>query len=164
MRAISRASVFFVLTGSALTVAAADLQTCRKIADPQQRLSCYDALSPLSAAAATASAGPAAPAPTPAVAAPVQAAAGSADGFGLPVNARAGEAQTVSSRLARELDGWGPNQLIQLANGQLWQVVDGSSGVLQAENQRVLVRRGALGTYFMEFEGLNRSPRVKRVQ
>jgi hypothetical protein len=46
----------------------------------------------------------------------------------------------------------------------LWQVVDGSSGVLQAENQRVLVRRGALGTYFMEFDGLNRSPRVKRVQ
>lgn len=167
MRAISRASVFFVLTGLALTVAATDLQTCRKIADPQQRLSCYDALSLLSAAAVTASAGPAAPAapaPTPAVPAPVQAAAGNADGFGLPVNARAGEAQTVSSRLARELDGWGPNQIIQLANGQLWQVVDGSSGVLQAENQRVLVRRGALGTYFMEFDGLNRSPRVKRVQ
>lgn len=158
MRVLCRSSVFFVLTVSALAVAAADLQTCRKIADSQQRLSCYDALSPPTAAGVTA------PASTAAAPAPAPAAAGSADGFGLPVTARASEAQAVSSRLARELDGWGPNQLIQLANGQLWQVVDGSNGVLQAENQRVLVRRGALGTYFMEFEGLNRSPRVKRVQ
>ena len=158
MRVLSRSSVFFVLTVSALAVAAADLQTCRKIADSQQRLSCYDALSPPTAAGVNA------PASTAAAPAPAPAAAGSADGFGLPVAARASEAQAVSSRLARELEGWGPNQLIQLANGQLWQVVDGSSGVLQAENQRVLVRRGALGTYFMEFEGLNRSPRVKRVQ
>ncbi|MCV2366190.1 hypothetical protein LNV23_22365 [Paucibacter sp. DJ1R-11] len=162
MRAISHASVLFALTASALAVAAADLQTCRNIADAQQRLSCYDALSPPAAASTTATA--TALAPKPAAPAPVQALASNADAFGLPVNARTGEAQTVSSRLARELDSWAPNQIIQLANGQLWQVVDGSSGVLQAENQRVLVRRGALGTYFMEFDGLNRSPRVKRVQ
>ncbi len=83
--------------------------------------------------------------------------------FGLPAKAPA-EAEALQSSLAREMDGWGANTVFVLANGQRWQVVDGSQGVLLPENRRVTVRRASLGSYVMEFEGLNRSPRVKRLQ
>ena len=36
--------------------------------------------------------------------------------------------------------------------------------VLDVLNPKVRVRRGALGAFFLEFEGSNRSPKVRRVQ
>jgi hypothetical protein len=43
-------------------------------------------------------------------------------------------------------------------------VVDGFSTSVYLKSPKILVRRGALGAYFLDVEGLNRSARVKRVE
>jgi hypothetical protein len=120
------------------------LQRCRKIADPGQRLSCYDAIvEPLPAAA---------PARSPA-----------AD-FGRPSRLAGDELEVIESSLMEDTDGWRANTQFRLANGQVWQVVDDSTGWVRTGARKVRVRRGALGAFFLEIEGTNRSPKVRRVQ
>ncbi len=70
----------------------------------------------------------------------------------------------IESHVPGRFDGWGPNASIRLANGQVWQIADGSSGAHWIENPKVRVRRGALGAFYLEIEGTNRSPRVTRIQ
>jgi hypothetical protein len=145
-----RASLLLLLIPGAALADDAALLRCRGIADPSARLACYDAL-PLPAA--------------PARAAPVE--AGGADQFGREALARpapAPEADAIESRIEGHFEGWGPNALIRLANGQIWRIADGSRGVHNIDNPKVRVRRGAFGAYYIEFEGRNQSPRVTRVQ
>ena len=61
-------------------------------------------------------------------------------------------------------EGWGPTSRIRLTNGQVWQVTDGSSAPLSLQSPRVTVKRALLGGYVMEFEGSNRTARVRRVE
>lgn len=144
------------------------LQHCRSITDPTARLACYDAL----AAAPKPPAPPAAPAAavTPAAVAPTVAAVAAAptpkpaDNFGLPVSKRSDEVQSVQSSTGPNFSGWGPNQHIKLANGQVWQITDGSSVVLEPGARKVTVKRASLGSFVLDFEGLNTTPRVRRVQ
>jgi len=70
----------------------------------------------------------------------------------------------VDSRLADSFDGWGPNSRVRLTNGQVWQVIDGSSVVLPPGSRKVRVKRGALGSFYLDIEGLKTSPRVQRVE
>lgn len=116
---------------------------CRQINDAAQRLSCYDSMEVTPATESRPRQAP--------------------EEFGLVKNRR-DEAQAVESELAAALDGWRSNDVIHLANGQKWQIADGSSGVLRAGARKVRVRRGAFGAFYMEFEGLNKSPRVNRIQ
>lgn len=127
------------------------LQRCRAIAEPVARLACYDAL-------ADAPAGTRAPAAPPAVAAPE---ARPATTFGRPQ--RDTEPQEVSSAVGAAFAGWGPNSRIRLDNGQVWQVVDGSSVVLPAGARRATVKRSLFGNYVLEIDGLNTAPKVRRV-
>ena len=60
--------------------------------------------------------------------------------------------------------GWGPNTVIALANGQSWQISDGSTGYIQSENVKVKIRRAFMGSFVMEFEGSNRVAKVRRVK
>ncbi len=134
------------------------LRRCRALADPAGRLACYDAL-PLPGAAGVAPAAgvraaPAAAAPTPSP----------QGGFGLDDRRSPSELQAIDTQFNGLFQGWSPNERIRLANGQVWQVVDGSSAGLYLQSPKVRVRRGALGAYFMEFENSNRSPRVRRVE
>ena len=137
------------LAGSVLAAdQAPPLLQCTKIADAVQRLACYDRImlaGQQSQPAASASVGQ----PT---------------SFGLPQKAKETAVLEVESAVADDFQGWGPNEKIQLRNGQLWEVIDGSSGVVGANNRLVRIRRGALGSYYFEFEGLNKSPRVRRIQ
>jgi hypothetical protein len=71
---------------------------------------------------------------------------------------------TIQSYIPGRFEGWGPNYRIRLANGQVWQVVDDSKGILQRQDPKVTVRRGLLGSFYLDFEGDNRSPRVKRIE
>jgi len=154
---------------------------CRSIADTAARLACYDGL-PVAPAAAMQSApsrpATAAPAPsnaapaarTPSAAAPAPAAASpapasAAENFGMEEKiAASGLAPTMESYIPGHFEGWGAGARIKLANGQVWQVVDGTSAYFNRENPKVLVRRGMMGGFFLEIENSNRSPRVKRVQ
>lgn len=147
----------FVLQAQAQAEA---LANCRAQAEPMRRLACYDAIA-LPAARSPAASTPAAPAAPPAPAGtPVPAAADA--GFGLPA-ASQGTA-SIESRIAGVVEGWGPRTQFRLANGQVWQVEDGSSASLYLREPAVRVRRGFAGAYYLEFEGSNRTPRVRRVQ
>ena len=120
---------------------------CRRILQPDARLACYDALAvPLT----TPSTPPNSPTPTPAAR------------FGLEPLVRPTE--TVESRIPGLFRGWGPHSRIGLANGQVWQVVDGSWLQGEWNEPRVVVRRRLLGGFELEIEGLNRRIGVRRVQ
>ncbi len=127
---------------------AADLQRCRAIGEAAARLACYDAL-----ALPTAPSRGAPPSAT---------AADPAARFGLREPAQGVDA--VESHIPGRFDGWEARTQIRLANGQVWQINDGSRGVYRLDNPRVRIRKGALGSFFLEIEGQNQSPRVRRVQ
>ena len=150
---------------------------CRSIVDTASRLACYDALSIPAAPMQSAPSRPATPAPAPSNAAPAPAArtpsaappapapASAAGNFGMEEKiAASGLPPTMESSIPGHFEGWGPGARIKLANGQVWQVVDGTSAFFNRENPKVVVRRGMMGGFFLEIENSNRSPRVKRVQ
>ena len=153
-----------LLLGAGAAVAqalAGDLQTCRKLGDAAARLACYDqiALDEPRAAAQAARARPAAPA---AAAAALPAAATATADFGLP---RAqGAPEQLVSRFEGRFEGWGPNSRIRLANGQVWQITDGSSAVYYLPSPKITVRRAMMGGFVMDVDGVNQLPRVRRVE
>jgi hypothetical protein len=134
--------------GPALASDAAILQ-CRALSDAQARLACYDGI-PLGAQPALA----ASPAASP------------QQNFGLEAAKRQeAEPASIESTIEGRFDGWDPGAQIRLANGQVWRVVDGSSAVLPGmKNPKVKVVRNLLGTMFLEIEGTNNSPKVRRVR
>ena len=84
--------------------------------------------------------------------------------IGLEGQADTTKLKAIESNIPGYFEGWRGNARIQLANGQVWQVSDGSSGVHNIDNPKVRIRRGALGAYYLEIEGINNSPRVRRLQ
>lgn len=74
------------------------------------------------------------------------------------------ELESIHSHIPGLFEGWRPNARIRLANGQVWQIADDSTNLLQRREPRVTIRRGALGAFYLDIEGDNRSPRVRRVQ
>ncbi len=152
------------------------LQRCRALSDSTARLACYDPLAdaaragaaPVTPVTPVTPAAPAATAARPPVAADSAAAAAPARtaeaAFGLPESRRPDAVDAVHSTVGPRFSGWGPNSRIRLANGQVWQVTDGTSVELPEGPRKVSVKRGALGSYYLDFEGLNTSPRVRRVE
>ncbi len=164
---MKRLLLLTLVAGAAHADEAAFLR-CRNIADGAARLACYDAV-PASPAAPAASARPAAPAAAaaqaaPSATAPAMPAASAGQRFGLPVTVPDAEVTRIESRLIGRLEGWGPYSRFRLENGQVWQVTDDSSRMLDLDKPKVAIRRGALGVFYIEFEGTNYSPRVKRLQ
>jgi hypothetical protein len=175
-------SLAWALVFAAAPVAAqdAELRRCRAIADATARLACYDAL-PLAAPAARAGAPatpPAAPtaaaaaagsvAPPAAPAAPRGAAPPSRVGeaaFGLPRAPSPDNPDAIDSRIPGVFDGWEPNTKFRLANGQLWQIADGSRAHLDLKDPRVRIRKsGVSSALYMEIEGQSLLPRVRRLE
>lgn len=163
-----KALLVLLAVSGAATAADADLLRCRAIPDVASRVACYDAI-PVAAAPA---ARPAAPAAAPVAAAPAPvaapaAAASPAANFGLSATQmrKADEPNFIESTLLGRIEGWGPTTQFRLANGQVWRVADDSTGsVTEIENPRVKISRNAIGTMFLEIEGTNQAPRVRRLQ
>jgi hypothetical protein len=148
----------------ALAVDDAAVQRCRAMTDNAQRLACYDGLpvAPPSAPRAPVAAAPAAPKPAPS--APAAPSPSLLSRFGFESRAQPDELPEVQSHIPGRFEGWGPRSAIALANGQVWQVIDDSARTAYRENPKVTVRRGSLGSFFLDIEGVNPSPRVRRVQ
>jgi hypothetical protein len=134
------------------------LLRCRQLATEAARLSCYDTLADQARQRLAARpAGTTAP----------SAAAASADKvaeFGQPPKPGAGDIEVMESRIVGRFEGWRPGQRFTLANGQVWQIVDDSSGFGDSQEPVVRIRRAALGSFMMEVDGVTRSPRVKRLR
>ncbi len=175
----SIAGLFLCITQSLMLAQAqpsdspsARLQNCRALPESQARLACYDALAdqisqqakPTTGQVATSSSSSAAVA-TAAAAATTSATASTAgvDTFGLTQKSK-NEPELIRSQIQGLFQGWGPNRIIDLANGQAWQVIDGSSAVLYLKSPRVEIRKAAMGTFMLELEGSNETARVKRVR
>jgi hypothetical protein len=166
----------FVLALSSATIAHAvddaAFERCRGIRDASARLACYDGL-PMGVPPAAREAPPIAPSRPP-VTAPAPAAPAArapapapqpAQSFGMEQRAPAVELPTtMESYIPGRFEGWGPNARIKLANGTVWQVVDGTSAALNLDNPKVVIRRGMMGGFFLELDSTNRSPRVRRLQ
>lgn len=133
------------------------LEQCRAEREPTRRLACYDAIPSRPAAATPAT--PTTPT-TPAAAAAAPPAAAAA--FGLPTAAET--LPFIESQIAGLVQGWDTRTRFKLANGQVWQVEEGSSSGLYLQDPTVRVRRGFAGAYYLELKGTNRSPRVRRLQ
>lgn len=161
-RLLSLASVAALLASlpaasPALAQAGGSLAACRALTDAAQRLACYDAL-PLAPAAS------AAPTPPAVATAPIPAASSPAGQFGFEQRALASAPESIDTRIEGQFGGWGPRDRLRLANGQVWQVVDGSSATLNLQSPKVRVRRGMFGAFYLDIEGTGRSPRVKRLE
>lgn len=160
--------LLFLAAGPALADNNAIMQ-CRQVQDPAKRLACYDAIgvqprvaapAPVAAPVAAAPA-PAAPAPAPVVAA---APAKAESMFGLEEKQKK-EIDELASSIIGKFDGWGPGTMIRLTNGQVWRVSDDSGGtMIEKDGPKVIITRGALGSFFMEIEGSRQAPKVTRVR
>jgi hypothetical protein len=137
-------ALLLLLTTSAAFANDAAILRCRELSDPSLRLACYDSVA-VPATARTQ------PRQTP-------------DQFGMEHQGFNRELEAIESHIEGRFDGWGPKDNIQFANGQIWQISDDSGRVLNSMNPKIRVRRGALGAFYLEIEGTNHSPRVKRVR
>jgi hypothetical protein len=127
------------LLGAAGAAVADDsaLLACRALTDAAPRLACYDKI--------------------PAVA-PAQT-------FGLEQKKPDEAPQSIASTIVGNFSGWGPSTVITLANGQVWKVVDGSQADLPSvSNPPVRIVRNLFGTMFLEIDGTNASPKVRRIR
>lgn len=143
-----------LVLGAVAQAAQPSLASCRALSEAAQRLACYDAL-PLPAVVPAA--------PTAAVPAAVAPAVAPEAAFGLPAATQTGPA-AIESRWVGAPDLWKPRQEVTLANGQVWQISDGSSGPIEVREPRVTVRRGSFGAFYLDIEGVNQSPRVRRLK
>jgi hypothetical protein len=144
---ILRTSLLLALVGTAGAVLADDaaILACRNLTDGAARLACYDAI--------------------PAGARPAAASVPSVQSFGLEQKQPEEPARSIESTIAGKFSGWGPATLFTLANGQVWKVVDGSSADLApVTNPSVKIVRNMFGTMFLEIDGTNASPKVRRVR
>ena len=160
-----------VLVANALPVLAdtsSALQRCREIPESQARFACYDAIPipPLPAVGAKTVSTTVAPASAGQQTLQTEAAAGVTGPdprFGLPTKASAQDA--VESSIAGLFDGWVADTRFSLANGQVWQISDGSTaGYTARRDPSVRIARGVLGSYFMQVDGVSQTPRVKRLK
>jgi hypothetical protein len=146
-----------VLTSACLGAMAADdaaMQRCRDLRDATARLACYDAI-PRSVSPATPVLGSAAASAPPAAS------------FGLefrPSPTAPPLIASIESAIDGPFDGWLPRGQLKLANGQVWEVSDGSQAAYKLKSPNVKITRGVSGTFFMAIEGVAQTPRVRRLK
>lgn len=137
----------------------AEIARCRTIPEAAKRLACYDGITLPKAGAPATTAGAGAPPPAAA-----SRAASSSEAFGLEQKTPAARLDALESTIPGKFEGWDSGTKFRLANGQVWQVADGSRGAYFAESPKVRIRRGLVGGFYLDIEGINRSPRVTRIQ
>jgi hypothetical protein len=151
-----------ILLAPAAWAADAEWLMCRQKTDAAQRLACYDAVGVAPSATSSPPPQTAPMAAMPAAPAPASALRQTPEQFGQ--DPRVGALEAIETRFTGTFEGWSPREKIRLANGQVWQVMDESSAAVYLQNPKIRLRRGALGAFFLEVEGLNRSARVKRLE
>lgn len=137
---------------------AGEVKACRQMAEPNRRLACYDGLAlptePGSAAMNTTGAAPVATAIDPVAK------------FGQEAikHPAATELKQIESRILGKFHGWRAGSQLELENGQIWRVADGSEANYDLQDPKVIVHRGMLGAFYLEIEGVGFQTRVTRVR
>ncbi len=146
-------SVLLLMSGASAFAQDTALLHCADIAGRDERLACFDALAAKARAAKTAGATPLA----------------QAEKFGHetmpPKPGKPPEVpDAVQSHLDGIVEGWSSGTVFTLANGQRWQIADGSAATIYLKSPKVTIKRALLGGYVIELEGTNRTAKVKRVE
>ncbi|MFZ5843167.1 MAG: hypothetical protein ACOY3E_09760 [Pseudomonadota bacterium] len=162
--------LMFLLSSPAFAADSA-WRDCRAVADNAARLACYDALvdqlpkAVIAEAAAQEAAAPAVVShPVPAAQPVAVVATQTPAEFGLERQAQQAQIESIQSRIVGTFRGWEAKSKITLENGQVWQIIDGTRGVYSLESPAVTIERGVFGTFFLKIDGVNRSPKVKRLK
>ena len=159
--------LLFLIAGAG----AANAQDCASIADDQERLACYDALSrgaevpaaPLEAVPAAAEPATKVPeeAPPPAVETePVVVEGG--DDFGMREYEPDPTKEYIEATIV-EVRKAGTLEYIRLDNGQVWREIEHTRMTFK-EGRRVTITEGIMNSFDLQMEGLNKIVKVKRVQ
>jgi hypothetical protein len=70
----------------------------------------------------------------------------------------------VETTLTEPFKGWKSGQLFRLANGQTWRVTEGAYWApREPEGKGVAIEPGALGSFFLKFEGISKRARAELV-
>lgn len=150
--------LLLLVSGAAFGADDAALMKCRMTMDQAARLACYDAI-PAGALPPVSHRAP--------IVAPV-AAKTAEQNFGLEEVKKKKEVDSapasIESSVVGTIQGWAPGTTFTLANGQVWRVVGGEASLSPMVNPKVKVVRNFFGTIFLEVEGTNHSPKVRRIQ
>ncbi len=149
------AGCLLLATSTAWAATDAEVLRCRALADTAARLACYDAM-PVGQ--------PSAASPAVAASAPAAAVVDPVANFGLDGRTQRAALDVIESHIPGRFEGWSAGSRIRLANGQVWQVIDGSRASYWLENPRVKVHRAMFGSYILEIVGQGNAPRVRRVE
>jgi hypothetical protein len=74
------------------------------------------------------------------------------------------EQKQITSRILGRFRGWSGGTRFKLENGQVWRQVERGKFVVNVEDPTVIIRKGFLGTYFLNVEGYGTRVKVKRVE
>jgi hypothetical protein len=74
------------------------------------------------------------------------------------------EGGPIVSKIKGKFRGWSGHSIFELANGQVWQQVDGTDfNVPAMDNPTVTIESKLLGSWLLKVEGYNHSCRVTRI-
>jgi hypothetical protein len=151
-----RIALLLALACPGVAAAQAAAEACAGIADPSQRLECYDKITtPVEGRPSQGMP----PADTPA-GAPAPA---SADSFGQP---RAPAAVTeIRARILGKVTTWQRGTQFRLDNGQVWEASERERGYFTKipDDPEVRIYRGWWGAYWMEILAVDAKLKVKRI-
>lgn len=74
------------------------------------------------------------------------------------------EQEPVRSSIAGEFRGWSNGSVFLLANGERWQVTEGSYSVRPVSNPGVTIRPGVISGWYMEVDGQPVKAKVRRLK
>ncbi len=157
------------------TEAAKAVVECRTIADTAARVACYDA------AAAALEEAMAPPSPEEQAADFGSRSSGAQDNDGFSIfgidlfgseqlpkspEERSAEVSEISARVVERATTSAGRTIFMLDNGQMWRTVDSTEVRWPSDEETPMVRvnRGALGSYRLNFAGLNKAYLVRRIK
>ena len=86
------------------------------------------------------------------------------DQFGLENRKQKEDIEQVVSRIDGEFRGWSGGTIFKLENGQVWKQIQSGRQGYRAHRPVVTIKRGYLGSFLLQVEGLNQRVRVKRIK
>jgi len=75
-----------------------------------------------------------------------------------------GSSEPIESNVVGAFSGFGKGRHYVLANGQEWEQTDGSQLSVRKQDPKVKIKPGIMGVWYMQVEGYNTQPKVRRVK
>ncbi len=166
-----------LLPNAAIADMKSDVIRCTKISENNERLACFDQVAKYYAnkntnaqptskpqiAASTTPQTPTSPPVSTKPASPATQIISGEDAFG-KADTEINPIEKIETTIIGEFKGWKKGAILKLKNGQTWKVISRTKGYINIVNPKVVISRGALGSYNMNVEGLNASAKVRRVK